>query len=280
MGDIDLPYFFAWCQEGILRLKKGKVPRQTVVETESRTVDPDLLAAMTFKRARGYAPPRYLTPPVPTRATLDKDGLGVFGSEFDPRLVALAREWAGAGGGRMAAGRSRDCEAPSGAAGMTRRRRRRRAARTRWRFSFSSLAAATTMRLRRQLACCCARSATRRASWRAFTRPPNGSTPSWAKRPSTGATFMLWTEVLVPPQDWIVVEPTPGYEVLRPETPWLARAWTAARASARSARQSSRDAPRAARPRGRVLLLPARGRRPIHDPALAAVRPRQVPARR
>jgi transglutaminase-like putative cysteine protease len=79
LGRVDEPRFFAWAQPAILGVNDGKVPRNTVLRTRSRCVDPALLTALSFPEVTRYAMPQYLA--IPERL------------KNDPRYLELAQRW-------------------------------------------------------------------------------------------------------------------------------------------------------------------------------------------
>ncbi|MCS6976110.1 MAG: hypothetical protein NZM31_03740, partial [Gemmatales bacterium] len=59
LGRVDEARFFGWTHPGIVGLVDGKVPRNTVLHTRSRTVDEALLEGMTLPAVTRYALPLY-----------------------------------------------------------------------------------------------------------------------------------------------------------------------------------------------------------------------------
>ncbi|MCL6504277.1 MAG: DUF3488 domain-containing protein [Pirellulales bacterium] len=56
---------------------------------------------------------------------------------------------------------------------------------------------------------------------------PEAYDPKTAHTPVRTTDLHTWPEVLLCDRQWLVIEPTPGYEVLGPRLPWSERAWLA-----------------------------------------------------
>lgn len=227
---IDRPEFFRWGQAGILRLTRGKVPRQTILEAQSHTLDPVALRDGAFRSTGNYALPRF--------RSLPEGGL-------DPRVAALAREWAGAaprGWAQVEAvldGLRARCvhdptqSVPADAADPVAH------------FLLASrrgddyLFATAACLLLRELGY-----ATRFVE--GFYAAPGRYDPEQGQTPVDWHDLHTWAEVLLPTGDWIVVEATPGFGVLGPARPWFERALAALAAAGRWA---------LARPVGSLTLL-------------------------
>ena len=78
VGRVDQANFFAWGQDRILRMAQRKTPSGIIVETESRTVDPRLLADVQFPFAASTELPQSVA--VPTT--------------LHPEVRKLAHRWA------------------------------------------------------------------------------------------------------------------------------------------------------------------------------------------
>jgi hypothetical protein len=60
-----------------------------------------------------------------------------------------------------------------------------------------------------------------------FYVSPENYDPMTRHTPVVREDLHFWAEVMLPSGDWLVVEPTPGYEVLGPNLPWSERALAA-----------------------------------------------------
>ncbi|HEX3447479.1 MAG TPA: transglutaminase domain-containing protein, partial [Isosphaeraceae bacterium] len=92
---IDRPDFFRFSQPGILtyRINTG-LPRQTVLESRSHTIDPEALRRLRFPWGRIYALPKFLS----LRGSAADSGEASRNdpaSSLDPRILELASSWAG-----------------------------------------------------------------------------------------------------------------------------------------------------------------------------------------
>jgi protein-glutamine gamma-glutamyltransferase len=213
VGRVNDASFFGWGQDRILRMAQRKTPAGIVIETECRTVDPRLLDAI-------YLPSRYL-PGGSANVELPES--------LDPEIAALARRWAGEypkGWPQIAAIvqhlRSEytldptarvpeDCRDPLGHFLLHSRRGPD--------YQFAGAAAVLARVLGYQ---------TRLVS--GFYASPDHYDPPTGHTPVVAEDLHFWTEVRLPSGDWLVVEPTPGYEVLGPKLPWSERALAALRA--------------------------------------------------
>ncbi len=68
---------------------------------------------------------------------------------------------------------------------------------------------------------------------------PDAYDPETAHTPVRVSDLHTWPEVLLRDGQWLVVEPTPGYDVLSPRLPWAERAWLALQAIGRWAVQNA-----------------------------------------
>jgi hypothetical protein len=206
VGRVDQADFFAWGQDRILRMARRKTPSGIVVETECRTVDSRLLGAIEFPGLVNGRPEYAALPP-----------------DLDPEVAALARRWADGhpkGWLQIAAVIRRlrseyildptarvpdDCGDPLGHFLLHSRRGPD--------YQFAS-AAAVLLRVLGY--------PTRLVS--GFYVSPEHYDPLARHTPVVQEDLHFWAEVRLPPADWLVIEPTPGYEVLGPSLPWSERA--------------------------------------------------------
>ncbi len=206
IGRVNRADFFGWGQERILRMAQRKTPSGIVVETESRAVDPRLLPAVAFPSPVRTENLRYHTLP----------------PNFNPELSALAHRWAdeeAPGWPRIAAviGHLRrdyrldgtvrvpeDCRDT-----LTHFLLRERAGPD---YQFASAAAVLLRVLGYQ---------TRLVS--GFYVSPDHYDPLTLHTPVVEEDLHFWAEVRLPGGDWLELEPTPGYEVLRPGLSLLER---------------------------------------------------------
>jgi hypothetical protein len=204
VGLVDRPEFFSFAHDRVLRFASRQTPPGITVETVSRVVDPERLAEARFSRSTGG----------------ERFDYHVVPADLDPRVAGLATAWAGA--------------LPPGmdqiAAVIRRLREGRRldaAADTRhddpvFRFLFDGqpgpdymFASAGALMLR------CLGYRTRLVS--GFYAHPDRFDPETRHTPVTAEDVHFWPEVMLANGDWLVLEPTPGYETLRPAAGLLDR---------------------------------------------------------
>ncbi len=229
LGDIDLPHLFGWSQEGILCLKSGKVPRQTVIESESRTVAPDLLGSVKFKDAVFYAMPHYLALPGQRGEDTDAEGRSRMAKGLDPRIAALARDWVA----------SVETGWPQVEAVVTNLRRYCTYDRSSTAPEDCDDAVAYFLFDARRgddyafasSACVLLRMLGFPTRFvQGFYADPKRYDAELGQTPVGWRDLHTWAEVFLPTHEWVVLEPTPGYRVLGPENSLTARAWAAVRA--------------------------------------------------
>jgi protein-glutamine gamma-glutamyltransferase len=208
VGRVDQVDFFAWSQERILRLAQRKTPTGIAVETESRTIDPRALRLASFLR-------RFGSEPGPCSSLPEK---------LNPEMAALAESWAGdrpEGWPQIeavvqhlrtdytldtAAPAPADCPDPLGHFLLHSGRGPD--------YQFASAAAVLLRALGYR---------TRLVS--GFYVSPAHYDPLTRHTPVVQDDLHFWAEVRLPAGDWLVLEPTPGYEVLGPAPPWSERIW-------------------------------------------------------
>jgi transglutaminase-like putative cysteine protease len=210
VGLVDDATFFAWGRERVLRMASRNTPAGFTVHTESRVVDRRRLSAVRFLSgpSGGDAVPVSLP------------------DDLDPDVRALAREWTRgrprgwaqieAVVGRLRAEYALDwaASAPEGCTEPLRHflLESRRGPD----YQFAS-AAAILLRLLNYR--------TRLVS--GFYAAPERYDPETDHTPVGPDDLHFWAEVMLPSGDWLVLEPTPGYEVLGPAPGWAERAWAA-----------------------------------------------------
>jgi hypothetical protein len=204
---VDQASFYSWNHDQILRLAERTMPAGVSVETECSAVDPSAIDKNQFFPGPRDDRDRYLAVP----------------AELPPSLQSLAHQWTqGVPSGweqisavvqhlrsdytvDAAACPPADCAEP-----------------LQW-FLFESRrgpdyqfagAAAVLLRVLGYH--------TRLVS--GFYAAPEHYDPETASTPVVREDVHFWPEVMVNSGDWLVVEPTPGYEVLRPSEPWWRRA--------------------------------------------------------
>ena len=196
VGRVDRTNFFAWAHDRVLRFADRKTPSGIVVETECRTVDRRRLASLDFDHHDPIG-----------RFDYDAVPAGI-----DPALVALAHEWGvgcAPGWPRIAAIVERlrsdyvhdtayspppDCADPLAHFLLEARRGPD--------YQFAS-AAAVLVRI--------AGYPTRLVS--GFYAHPHHYDAETKHTPVVKEDLHFWAEVMLPNGDWLVLEPTPGYEV-------------------------------------------------------------------
>jgi transglutaminase-like putative cysteine protease len=217
VGQVNRPDFFAWAQADILRFARRRLPPGTVVETESRTVDPRRLLALDLAPRPSYAPSVYLglpdgTPPCPpprlgggrggTAATAELAHAWAVGQP--PGWAQVQAVVAGLRGRCIHDRRAtvpEDCPDVVACFLFTSRRGPD--------YLFASAAAVMLRALGYP---------TRVVS--GFYTSPQRYDESSRHTAVLGADVHFWAEVLVDPSTWVAVEPTPGYELAPPAFSW------------------------------------------------------------
>jgi hypothetical protein len=210
VGRVNRASFFAWGQEQILRMRTRKTPAGVVVETEARAVDPRGLPLLRLLESS----------PVEGRPPADLP------RAIDARVVELAHRWAGGhlrGWPQAAAVLQKlrtdctvdptarvpaDCTDPLGWFLLHARRGPD--------YQFAT-AAAVLLRILGYH--------TRLVS--GFYVSPEHYDAATRHTPVVPEDLHFWAEVKRPAGDWLVVEATPGYEVLRPDVGLSERLWPA-----------------------------------------------------
>jgi len=222
---VDRSSFFRIDQPGIVTFRSDAgLPRQTAIEVRTRSVDPAKLRSLPFREGARYALPRFLTlredqPPgerPPSAEPLWK---------VDPRVPQLARNWAG--------------DRPRG---WNQVEAIRDALRANYRYERGAVlpvdtrdAVATFLFDQHRgndyafatAACFLLRSLGYPCRFVEGLYVPSGrSDPVSGQTPvRMPEDLHVWAEVMTPGGDWVVVDPTPGYEVLGPRQTVFARVW-------------------------------------------------------
>lgn len=214
VGSVADADFFDWAQEEILRIKDRTLPASTVVDVQSSTVDPSLIRRIGFPEAPSWATARYLGRPFQQMP----------GTPYatSPEVAALAESWV---------------------SGIPRGWLQVEAVVDRLRTEYAHDRAAESdpdaadpladflLRTRRgpdYLFATAAAQMLRHLNYP--TRVVSGFYASPAKfdlrsrhTPIEREDVHFWAEVLIPGRSWVVIEPTPGYEVLGPARHWSER---------------------------------------------------------
>jgi transglutaminase-like putative cysteine protease len=215
VGRVDQVDFFAWSQERILRLAQRKTPAGIAVETQCRTIDPRALRLAEFPRRFGsnqgprFTLPKTLSPEV---AALAEDWAGDLPPGW-PQIEAVVQHLRTGYALDISEPAPVDCLDPLGHFLLQSGRGPD--------YQFAS-AAAVLLRVLGY--------PTRLVS--GFYVSPNRYDPLTRHTPVVQEDLHFWAEVQLPSGDWLVLEPTPGYEVLGPAPPWSERAWAALVATA------------------------------------------------
>ena len=210
VGRVDRADFFAWGPDRILRMAQRKTPSGIVVETQSRTVDPRKLGGLKFSSGYLGERTRYTTVP----ANLDREILALAHQWADgqprgwPQTAAVLRHLRTEYVHDVAAHTPEGCNDPLADFLLGARRGAD--------YQFAS-AAAVLLRVLGY--------PTRLVS--GFYVSPDHYDATTRHTPVVNEDLHFWAEVLLPSGDWLVVEPTPGYEVLGPALPWSERALAA-----------------------------------------------------
>jgi transglutaminase-like putative cysteine protease len=218
VGRVDQANFFAWSQDRILRMAQRQTPSGIIVDTESRTVDPRLLAQAQFPSA---AMGDY---PVPGRYT-------ALPTRFDEEVSSLAHHWADGksrGWAQIAAvvqhlraeyihdprAHAANDSADPLADFLLHARRG-----PDYQFATAAALLLRVLGYPTRLVC-------------GFYVSPGHYDPLTAHTPVVQEDLHFWTEARLLPGDWLVLEPTPGYEILQPRQSWRELALAAALALA------------------------------------------------
>jgi len=198
VGKVNEASFFAWAQEGIVRMAQRKTPSGIIIDTESRSVDPRLLASIDFENQKD-AQAEYLSLPV----------------QWNRDLANLARSWTSNAkpgweqidalvrkiGERCIHERnvqlSEDINDPQSHFVFEQKRGPA--------YQFASV----TISMLRSLGY-----PARLAS--GFYVSPDRYDPWSGHTPVTKEDLHFWPEVRLPWGDWVILEPTPGYTVAGP----------------------------------------------------------------
>ncbi len=225
---IERPDFFARAQDGILRYRAEYFPKQTTLETRTPTVDPDRLRRLEFPAGSSYAIPKYLKSEMMIETSEDDER-----PTADPRIAELARRWTeGIGRGWpqveaiMAHLRTEyerdpdailpdDCE--DAVAHFLFEQRR----------GDDYVFATAACILLRNLGYPTRFVQGLYADPKRFDEE-SGWTPVLMPR-----DLHTWAEVQLPSREWVLIEATPGFEVLGPEPSLMSRLWEGLLATAR-----------------------------------------------
>jgi transglutaminase-like putative cysteine protease len=198
VGRVDQSDFFAWDQDRILRMSQRKTPAGVTVETESRTVDPKRLSGVSFPAG---GPPANLHPDVAALAHQWANGA----QRGWPQINAIVQQLRSEYTLDPAAHSPEGCQDPLGHFLLHARRGPD--------YQFASAATLLLRVLGYQ---------TRLIS--GFYVSPEHYDAVTRHTPVVRGDLHFWAEVALPSGDWLVIEPTPGYEVLGPNLPWSERA--------------------------------------------------------
>jgi hypothetical protein len=213
INKVDRPDYYEWDYEGVLALAgRRRTPPGVVISTDCRTLDPHRLPESAFcptGTAGGMSPV-----------------LGEVPDPLRPEIARIAREWAG----------DRPRGWPQIEAVLTKLRSEYtfdRAATAppdhpapvAWflvesrrgpDYLFATAAALLLRSLEYQTRVCLG-----------YYAAPDAYDPETAHTPVRVSDLHTWPEVLQTDGQWLVIEPTPGYDVLGPRLPWTERAWLA-----------------------------------------------------
>ncbi len=221
MDRVDRTDLFRWSQEGIVAMSDGKVPAGTIVEVESRTVDPERLRALGAESRSTRTLPVYrdasvVSGPVRELATAWAGDAPDGWARVEAVVARLRTEYTHDRGATVPQG-SND---PIGHFLLESRRGPD--------FLFATSAAAMLRALGYPT----------RVVWGFYARPDRYD-PSTGHTPVLEEDLHFWTEVMLPGDEWVIVEPTPGYEPPAPSRPW----WRRCLAALASAGTWSREHP-------------------------------------
>jgi transglutaminase-like putative cysteine protease len=197
VGRVNQADFFGWGQDRILRLSQRKTPSGIMVETESRAVDRRLLVDLDFSRAfngeQDAALPENLKSEVATLAHAWAGGQAEGWPQIALIVNRLRTEYTLDATARV----PDNCEDPLGHFLFQAKRGPD--------YQFASAAAVLVRALGYP---------TRLVS--GFYASPEHYDSETGHTPVVAEDLHFWAEVMLPSGDWLVIDPTPGYEVLRP----------------------------------------------------------------
>ena len=205
VGSVNRLNFFGWAQFGIIRMVGRTVPSGTVIDSESRTVNPGRLRQMPFAARKDNLEDHFIS----------------FGGEFriDSRLAELARTWV--------------ADLPQGWAQIEAVVSNLRGSYIHDRLATAApgsidVVADFLLGSRRgpdYLFASAAVVLLRSLGYPArlvsgLYAAPDRHDPRTRHTPVTAEDVHVWAEVRLPDGIWIAVEPTPGYELLPPAVSW------------------------------------------------------------
>jgi protein-glutamine gamma-glutamyltransferase len=199
VGSVNRPDFFGWAQAGLLRMVERTVPAGTVIDTESRTLDPRRLRSIEFDPGGSSVSRRYLDIP----------------ESLAPGVAGLVRSWVDA----VPRGWSQVEAVVAGVRGHCLHDRlvpvsddvrdvvghfllRSRCGPD---YQFAS-ATAISLRLLGYPSRVVG----------GYYAAPGRSDARTRHTPVTAEDVHFWVEVLLPGGTWAAVEPTPGYDLMGP----------------------------------------------------------------
>jgi transglutaminase-like putative cysteine protease len=202
VGRVNQADFFGWGQERILRMSQRKTPSGITVETESRTVDRRSLDGLDFQSS--FSRERLQDAPLPASLPSDIASLAQRWTDGQPQgwpqiasvVSRLRTEYALDRTARVPG----ECHDPLAHFLLESKRGPD--------YQFAGGAAVLLRALGYP---------TRLVS--GFYVSPDRYDAESRHTPVAPEDLHFWTEVMLPSGDWLVLEPTPGYEVLAPSLP-------------------------------------------------------------
>lgn len=221
MDRVDRVDLFRWSQDGIVAMADGKVPAGTVVEVESHTVDPERLRELgPAKRYASTLPVFRDTAAVsePARELVKRwtEDVPQGWARVETVVAQLRANYVHDRHTTVPAG----CNDPMGHFLLESRRGPD--------FLFASSAAALVRMLGYPT----------RVAWGFYARSDRYD-PATGHTPVLEEDLHFWTEVWLPGDEWVIVEPTPGYGPPAPVRPWWRRCVAALTAAGDWSREHS-----------------------------------------
>jgi len=202
VGGVNRSDFFEWSQPRLPRMADRTIPGGTIIETEARTVDPEALRSLALPTRQRYAPRRY-------RETPDSSTLRQRARQW---IAGRPRGWSQVEA--VIQGLQHDCEYDAQAAPpldcpdpidhFLNESRRGPA------YLFATTAALALRSIGYP---------TRLVG--GYYADPRRRDLLTRHIPIGESDAHLWVEVQLPGGVWIPVEPTPGFELLKPRRDWL-----------------------------------------------------------
>ncbi|HEV3144543.1 MAG TPA: transglutaminase domain-containing protein [Gemmataceae bacterium] len=216
VGRVDRVDFFAWGPERILRMSKRRMPAGITIDTESRSVDPRRLNETPFPKGSNGAKSEFVQVP----PTID-ESVALLAQDWTkdcapgwPQIDAVVQHLRRHYNLDRAAGVPDDCRNPVGHFLLESKRG------PDYQFATAAAMLLRTLGYRSRVVS-------------GFYVSPDRYDSQTRHTPVGQEDVHFWPEVMLPSGDWLVLEPTPGYEILGPNVSWSERLASALAAAGR-----------------------------------------------